>query len=84
LNLKWLLLTIVCFNFLTPTINASSVTNSNFTDNKLNENQNESEKLKKLDELYTKRKALSEAYLEIDQEIFRIQKEILEGIENSP
>ncbi|MGM0879252.1 MAG: hypothetical protein ACQEWV_32615 [Bacillota bacterium] len=73
---KWLCVLIICLCFSTSTVSASPMDVAN---NKHIENNTDIIKLnEKLDQLYAKREALSEAYFEIDQKIFELQKEILE------
>jgi hypothetical protein len=73
---KQIVIIFVCFNLFVINVNATS--------NIENRTQGITEITKEaeLDRLYTKRRALYEAYLEIDQEIFKLHKEILEGINN--
>jgi shikimate kinase len=73
---KQLVIIFVCFNLFAISVNATSKIE------KRTQGLTEITKEAELDRLYTKRRALYEAYLEIDQEIFKLQKEILEGINN--
>jgi hypothetical protein len=74
--LKQFVLIFVCFNFLAFNVNAA------YDIEKSTQDVTEITKEAELDRLYTKRRALYEAYLEIDHEIFKLHKEILEGIKN--
>lgn len=69
--LKCLVLIFFCI-FSSPVISEASSTQID-----IKEEKTLSKKEKKLDELYAKRKALNGALLEIDKEIFELQKEIL-------